>query len=232
MIPELFRDFPEEPLITRVKVADFVFSHQPSQWDKETRIREMMCETSALQREKLDLILQILKHPEFQRLIEEGHITLAAVKPHTEKTFLPEKIEGVTDDISGEKAVLGLVKSPLQNIFQVSFALTPKDLQSFYPGLKERIPPPNWKIFKKSMLSGPVTYVLLYCDECNAIDEWRSQIGPTNPDKAREDAPNSLRAKYAKTIDNNVVHGSANIGDAKMEIGWLTGKIQCCLEIK
>lgn len=41
-----------------------------------------------------------------------------------------------------------------------------------------------------------------------AIDKWRSLIGPTNTLKAREEAPDSLRAIFGTDGTKNAVHGS------------------------
>jgi nucleoside diphosphate kinase len=228
-----FPHFPPEQLLTRQQVHDRVFVQRGDpKIPKRIRIENMMCEVSRLENERLLLISEILSHPEFKRLIDEGYVTLAAIKPHTEKTLLPEKIAEVVDDISGERAVLDLIQPPLQNIFQISLALTPRDLQEFYPGLKERIPPKNWKKFKDSMLSGPVTYIVLYSEDGNAIEEWRRQIGKTDPETARKETPDTIRALYARSIANNIVHGSASIDDVRVEIGWLKNKINFCRQSK
>lgn len=54
----------------------------------------------------------------------------------------------------------------------------------------------------------------------NAIKKWREVIGPTNPDQAREIAPNSLRALYGskKNTTFNGTHGSDSPESAAREI--------------
>jgi nucleoside-diphosphate kinase len=42
----------------------------------------------------------------------------------------------------------------------------------------------------------------------DAIKHWRSVIGPTVLEEARNQAPNSLRALYSRTTTENLVHGS------------------------
>ena len=42
----------------------------------------------------------------------------------------------------------------------------------------------------------------------NAIEKWRKVIGPTNTQKAKEEAPNSLRAIFGTDGTKNAVHGS------------------------
>jgi nucleoside-diphosphate kinase len=52
----------------------------------------------------------------------------------------------------------------------------------------------------------------------NAIARWRDVIGPTEPDVARAQAPGSLRALYAKTTTENIVHGSGSATSARREL--------------
>lgn len=42
----------------------------------------------------------------------------------------------------------------------------------------------------------------------SAISKWRKFIGPTNSLKAKEEAPNSLRALYGIDGTKNACHGS------------------------
>jgi len=51
----------------------------------------------------------------------------------------------------------------------------------------------------------------------NAIDKWRSLIGPTNTQKAKEEAPESLRALFGTDGTKNACHGSDSVGSMKRE---------------
>jgi nucleoside-diphosphate kinase len=42
----------------------------------------------------------------------------------------------------------------------------------------------------------------------SAIRYWRVSLGPTDPDVARSDAPNTLRALFGKDTTYNAAHGS------------------------
>ena len=53
-----------------------------------------------------------------------------------------------------------------------------------------------------------------------AIASWRSLIGPTNSDKARADAPQSLRAQFGTDGTQNACHGSDAVDTAAAEIGF------------
>jgi nucleoside-diphosphate kinase len=55
----------------------------------------------------------------------------------------------------------------------------------------------------------------------DAIARWRNVIGPTAPDVARAQAPGSLRALYARTTTENIVHGSGSLTSALRELGLI-----------
>jgi nucleoside-diphosphate kinase len=63
--------------------------------------------------------------------------------------------------------------------------------------------------------SGPVLVVILEGE--NAILKNREIMGATNPKDA---APGTLRADFAESIDQNVVHGSDGPDTAKIEIDF------------
>ncbi|KAI8823656.1 nucleoside diphosphate kinase [Fimicolochytrium jonesii] len=56
-----------------------------------------------------------------------------------------------------------------------------------------------------------------------AITAWRELAGPTNSNKAREVAPNSIRAIYGKDGSKNAVHGSDSPQSAEREIKIIFG---------
>jgi len=58
----------------------------------------------------------------------------------------------------------------------------------------------------KMMTSDVIIALELVADD--AVNKWRKLIGPTNSEKARAEAPNSLRALYGKDGSQNAVHGS------------------------
>jgi nucleoside-diphosphate kinase len=61
--------------------------------------------------------------------------------------------------------------------------------------------------------SGPVVAMVL--EGPNAVAEVRKMMGATHPKDA---LPGTIRGDYATTIDENVIHGSATLEDAKREI--------------
>ncbi|KAH7444963.1 hypothetical protein KP509_02G099800 [Ceratopteris richardii] len=66
------------------------------------------------------------------------------------------------------------------------------------------------------MTSGPIVAMVLEHD--NAVEKWRKLIGPTDPNKARIEQPNSIRAICGSSTTQNCVHGSDSSAAANREI--------------
>ena len=62
------------------------------------------------------------------------------------------------------------------------------------------------------MSRGPIVAAILEKD--NAVADFRAQIGATNPANAE---PETIRAKFAKSIGENAVHGSDSDENAAIE---------------
>jgi nucleoside-diphosphate kinase len=58
----------------------------------------------------------------------------------------------------------------------------------------------------------------------NAIAKWREIIGPTKKEVALVQAPNSLRALYARNTTENLCHGSDSPQAAERELGLVFPK--------
>jgi nucleoside-diphosphate kinase len=65
------------------------------------------------------------------------------------------------------------------------------------------------------MSSGPIVAAVLEKD--NAVADFRTLIGATNPADA---APGTIRAKYAKNVGENAVHGSDSDENAAIEASF------------
>ncbi len=55
----------------------------------------------------------------------------------------------------------------------------------------------------------------------DAIQEWRNLIGHTNPSRAREEDPTTLRARYGHDQTRNALHGSDHYHTAEREIRFM-----------
>ena len=71
---------------------------------------------------------------------------------------------------------------------------------------------PFFKDLVSFMISGPCVPMIL--EKQNAIEDFRSLIGATDPQKA---APGTIRNLYAKSIDANAIHGSDSDENALVE---------------
>ena len=65
------------------------------------------------------------------------------------------------------------------------------------------------------MSSGPIVAAILEKD--NAVEDFRTLIGATNPAEAQ---PGTIRALFAKSIGENAVHGSDSDENAAIECAF------------
>lgn len=87
--------------------------------------------------------------------------------------------------------------------------LTETSAGNFYAVHKER---PFYGDLVSFMTSGPIVAAIL--EKENAVEDFRTLIGATDPAKAAE---GTIRSKYAKSIDANAVHGSDSDENAEIE---------------
>jgi len=87
--------------------------------------------------------------------------------------------------------------------------LSPEKAGEFYEIHKER---GFYEELVEFMSSGPIVAAVLRKD--NAVEDFRTLIGATDPSKA---APGTIRALFAKNIGENAVHGSDSNENALVE---------------
>src|ERR1043165_4717102 len=87
--------------------------------------------------------------------------------------------------------------------------LTIDQAGTFYEVHKER---PFYGELTEFMSSGPIVAAILEKD--NAVADFRTLIGATNPAQAEE---GTIRKKYAASIGENAVHGSDSDENAAIE---------------
>lgn len=80
---------------------------------------------------------------------------------------------------------------------------------NFYSIHKER---PFFNDLIEYMTSGPIVAAILEKD--NAVNDFRTLIGSTNPEEAAE---GTIRKLFAKSISENAIHGSDSNENAKIE---------------
>ena len=89
------------------------------------------------------------------------------------------------------------------------YHLTTAKAGEFYEVHKER---PFYGELVTFMSSGPIVAAIL--EKENAVEDFRTLIGATNPSDA---APGTIRAKYATNVGENAVHGSDSDENAQLE---------------
>ncbi|MDP6685281.1 MAG: nucleoside-diphosphate kinase [Candidatus Marinimicrobia bacterium] len=74
---------------------------------------------------------------------------------------------------------------------------------------------PFFEELTQFMSSGPC--VVLALEKENAVNEWRTVIGATNPVEAEE---GTIRKLYAKNLGQNAVHGSDSDENGTIEVAY------------
>ncbi len=90
--------------------------------------------------------------------------------------------------------------------------LSKRDAELFYAIHKER---PFFSELVAFMTRGPIVAAVL--EKENAVEDFRSLIGATNPAEA---APGTIRNLYATSIGENAVHGSDSDENALIEASF------------
>lgn len=87
--------------------------------------------------------------------------------------------------------------------------MTKTDAKIFYAIHKER---PFFQDLVTYMTRGPIVAAIL--EKENAVDDFRTLIGATNPAEA---ADGTIRKLYAESISENAIHGSDSDDNAEIE---------------
>jgi nucleoside-diphosphate kinase len=96
--------------------------------------------------------------------------------------------------------------------------LSKSEAEGFYYVHKER---PFFPELVEFMTSGPVVVMVLEGDD--VIRRNRDLMGATDPAEA---APDTIRARWADSKQNNIVHGSDSVESARFEIGYFFSGIE------
>ena len=128
-----------------------------------------------------------------------------------DQTFSIIKPDATKRNITG--AINKVIEhSGLRIIAQKRIKLTNEQAENFYSVHKEK---PFFKDLIEYMTSEPVIVQVLSGENC--IDKYRSVMGATNPENADE---GTIRKLFALNIQENSVHGSDSLENAKIEIGF------------
>ncbi len=136
-----------------------------------------------------------------------------------ERTFSIVKPDGVQKNVIGE-VYRRFEQAGLKIIAAKMVQLTQAQAEGFYAVHKER---PFFKDLVKFMISGPV--ILQVLEGENAVAKNRELMGATDPKKADK---GTIRADLANSIDENTVHGSDSLDNAKIEIAYFFAATEIC----
>jgi nucleoside-diphosphate kinase len=136
-----------------------------------------------------------------------------------ERTLSIIKPDGVEKNLIGE-VIRRFEKGGLRVVAARMLQLTKQQAEGFYAVHRER---PFFADLVKYMMSGPVVVQVL--EGADAIRKNRDIMGATNPKNA---APGTIRADFAKSIEENVVHGSDGPDTAAVEIAYFFKEGEIC----
>ncbi|MFN4147575.1 MAG: nucleoside-diphosphate kinase [Runella sp.] len=135
----------------------------------------------------------------------------------TNRTFTMIKPDAVEAGHTG--AILKMIEEAgFRIVAMKKTLLTPERAGQFYAVHKER---PFYNDLCAYMSSGPIIAAILEKD--NAVADFRTLIGATDPAKAAE---GTIRKLFAKSIEANAVHGSDSDENAAIEGGFYFSQME------
>ena len=138
----------------------------------------------------------------------QTQMTLSIIKPCA-----------VSDGFSG--AINAMIeRAGFRIVAQRMIMLTQKEAQEFYKVHSAR---PFFASLVSHMTSGPVIVQVLAGQ--NAIADYRELMGATDPKNAQE---GTIRASFARNIEENAVHGSDSPENAAEEISFFFAAREIC----
>ena len=126
--------------------------------------------------------------------------TFSIIKPDATKRNITGSINKVIEE------------NGLRIIAQKRIKLTIEQAQSFYSVHKEK---PFFGDLVEYMTSEPVVVQILSSENC--VEKYRSIMGATNPENAKN---GTIRKLFALNVQENSVHGSDSADNAKIEIDF------------
>lgn len=135
----------------------------------------------------------------------------------TNRTFTMIKPDAVAEGHSG--SILKIIEEAGFRVVALKMVkLTKQRAGQFYEVHKER---PFYGSLCDYMSSGHIIAAIL--EKENAVNDFRTLIGATNPDDAAE---GTIRKMYAKSMQSNAVHGSDSDENAEIEGNFYFSNIE------
>ena len=136
-----------------------------------------------------------------------------------ERTLSIIKPDAVGNNVIG-KILQRFEDNNLKIVASKMMHLSKEKAEGFYAIHKDK---PFFKKLVNFMISGPVIVQVLEGD--NAISKNREIMGATNPDEAKN---GTIRKDFARSIDENAVHGSDAVETANIEIKYFFDDSEIC----
>ncbi len=135
----------------------------------------------------------------------------------TNRTFTMIKPDATSNGHTG--AILSMINTAgFRIVAMKNVHLSKEKAGQFYEVHKER---PFYGELVEFMSSGHITAAIL--EKENAVEDFRTLIGATNPAEAKE---GTIRKKYATSIGENAVHGSDSDDNAAIEGAFFFSKLE------
>ncbi|XP_023043665.1 thioredoxin domain-containing protein 6 isoform X3 [Piliocolobus tephrosceles] len=134
--------------------------------------------------------------------------TLAIIKPDA-------VAHGKTDEI-----IMKIQEAGFEILTNEERTMTEAEMRLFY---QHRAGEEAFEKLVHHMCSGPSHVLILTRTEGfeDVVTSWRTVMGPCDPNVARREQPESLRAQYGTEMPFNAVHGSRDREDADRELALL-----------
>ncbi len=133
--------------------------------------------------ESWETLLEFLHDPDLAELAKTGEMTVALIKPSLGPNANGEGLH----DFEVAKEIEAQIEG-LETVAKFSIVLDETAVEEFYessirlmkklPATAEQDFPNRWEEYKARMTAGPVTVLILYSPDADAVPVWRSQLGP------------------------------------------------------
>lgn len=134
-----------------------------------------------------------------------------------ERTFAIIKPDAVERSVTG-KVIAMIEEGGFKIVGMKKILLSKSQVEGFYYVHKER---PFFGDLCAFMSRGPV--ITLVLEKENAIADWRTLMGATNPANAAE---GTIRKSLGVSIEENTVHGSDSPESASFEIPYFFNQLE------
>ena len=133
------------------------------------------------------------------------------------KTFTMIKPDAVSAGNIG--AIIKMIEEAGFKVISMKYTrLSSERAGQFYAVHRER---PFYQDLCNYMSSGPIVAIILEKD--NAVEDFRTLIGATNPAEAAE---GTIRKLFATSIEANAVHGSDSDDNAQLEGSFFFSELE------